>query len=318
MSRARSELPRELGREFSVGEAARSGVRVGRLRGDDLERPFHGVRQVRLDEAAASDPFEQRRRDARAAATAYARRMRDAEFFSHETAALLWGAPLPLSENDGIHVSVHKPAAAPRARGVVGHRVSAALVTVGTVDGLRLGSPASTWASLGHLGVFDLVAIGDFFVRAWRREGYFRVNSGMPSLATIPQLEAAASAGRRTGAANLARALPLIREDSWSRPESLTRCHLLGAGLPEPVLNRDYFGDGGHLGCIDLSYPEFKIAIEYQSQLHASDYIRDIERIERLRKQGWIVIQVTAPLLADPGELVRRVRTALVSRGWRG
>lgn len=246
--------------------------------------------------------------------------MRPSEFFSHETAALLWGAPLPLARDSGIHVAVHLPNAQPRATGVIGHRLGPSLATAVEHGGFRLASPASTWVLLGRsLSVDDLVALGDYFVRVWRREGYFRVNKGMPPLTTIAQLQAALAAGRRTGVGNLTAALPLVREDSWSRAESITRCHLVRAGLPEPVLNRDYFGgDGIHLGCIDLSYPEFKVAIEYQSRLHGAEYIRDIERIERLRAEGWIVIQVTAVLLDSPADLDRRVRQALVSRGWRG
>lgn len=317
--RGNADLPGGLGPAFAVAEARRRGVGEGRLRGADLERPFHGVRLARTDQAPSGDPFERRRRNAEVQARAYSPRMRSVEFFSHETAALLWGAPLPLATDHGIHVSVHDPAAAPRAQGVLGHRMRFGLASVVSNEGLRSASPASTWAMLGHLALFDLVAVGDYFVRVWRSEGYFRVNGGMPSLATIAQLGLAAAAGRRAGAAQLRLALPLIREDSWSRNESLTRCHLVGAGLPEPVLNRDYFDDYGvHLGCLDLSYPEYRIAIEYQGRQHASQYARDVERIERLRAQGWIVIQVTAPLLGDPVELVRRVRSALVSRGWRG
>lgn len=320
MSRGSQPLPGGLGREFAVDDALRAGVGVGRLRGDDLERPFHGVRRIRSTEPASADPFERRRLETVRLAQAYVTRMRPSEFFSHETAALLWGAPLPLARDSGIHVAVHLPNAQPRATGVIGHRLGPSLVTVAEHEGFRLASPASTWVLLGRsLGVDDLVALGDYFVRVWRREGYFRVNKGMPPLTTITQLRAALEAGRRTGVENLAAALPLVREDSWSRAESLTRCQLVRAGLPEPVLNRDYFGgDGIHLGCIDLSYPEFKVAIEYQSRLHGAEYIRDIERIERLRADGWIVIQVTAVLLDRPADLDRRVRQALVSRGWRG
>jgi hypothetical protein len=297
------------------------GVGRGRLRGSDLERPFHGVRRVPSSLEPVSDPFERRRQGTLSLVRAYAGRMRPTEFFSHETAALIWGAPLPLplSTDDAIHVSVRHPGIAPRARGAVGHSLSGDLVTVSTVDGLRVASPASTWAMLGRLGVFDLVALGDFFVREWRAEGYFRVNAGMPPLTTTAQLEAALNAGRRTGVARLRTALPLIRQDAWSRPESITRCHLVTAGLPEPVLNRDYFDRyGEHLGCLDLSYPEYRVAIEYQGQHHGARYARDIERVERLRAAGWIVIQVTARLLENPGELVHRVRLALASRGWRG
>ncbi|MET0844279.1 MAG: hypothetical protein ABWY23_10525 [Mycetocola sp.] len=216
-------------------------------------------------------------------------------------------------------MAVHVTNAEPRAVGVLGHRLSPALVTVVSRGGIRVASPASTWAMLGHLHTFDLVAIGDYLTREWRREGYFRANQGMPPLTTRAQLAAALAAGRRTGGVRLRAALALIREDSWSRPESLTRCHLVVGGLPEPVLNRDFFDEHGvHLGCLDLSYPAYKVAVEYQGELHGARYVKDIERLERLRAHGWIVIQVTSELLDNPVELVRRVRAALLGRGWRG
>ncbi|WP_091184480.1 DUF559 domain-containing protein [Paramicrobacterium humi] len=92
------------------------------------------------------------------------------------------------------------------------------------------------------------------------------------------------------------------------------------AELPEPVLNYDVTDNAGRfLACIDLAYPDAKIAIEYMGQHHGKQYARDVERVERLRAAGWIVIQVSSTLLfTTPNELVARVRTALLSRGWKG
>lgn len=247
--------------------------------------------------------------------------MSNAEFFSHETAALIWGAPLPASCFGDPHVGVLFPGRAPRSRGIVGHVIRPELVRVVTRDGLRVSSPASTWAALGNLELYDLIAVGDYFVRVHRREGYFRVNAGKPAFATIEQLRAALDAGRRAGAGSLRAALPRIRTDSWSRTESWTRSILVDAGLPEPVLNADYFDEAGiFLGCVDLSYPEFKIAIEYEGTHHldASRFAKDIDRIDRLVENGWRVVRVSSRLVfVEQAELVRRVRAALSSRGWK-
>jgi len=319
------ELPGKLGDAFSVQEARRSGVTDGRLRGRDLTRPFHSVRSRpggRPDPRA--DAYEARRLDALQQAKAYAKRMRPTEFFSHETAALIWDAPLPLPLADATmdvapHVSTFRGDAMPRARGVHGHRVNAQLARVVTHDGLRVTAPASTWAMLGHLQLYDLVAVGDYFARVWREEGYYRVNPGMPPLASLDDLAETVRAGRRVGVRQLRHALPLIRTDSWSRTESWTRLVIVQAGLPEPQLNCDFFDKyGAHLACIDLAYPEYKVAVEYMGQFHGAQYARDVERIERLRAAGWTVIQVTSELLfTKPGELVQRVRAALSERGWR-
>ncbi len=124
---------------------------------------------------------------------------------------------------------------------------------------------------------------------------------------------------RWRGGSRLAEALQLIREDSWSPAESHTRVVIVRGGLPEPELNVDLTAANGEfLACVDLAYLDFKIAIEYQSALHARQYAKDVERIERLRAHGWWVIQVTSALLREPERLVTRVSEALFERVWRG
>jgi hypothetical protein len=319
--RGYGELPDDLGASFSVREARKSGVTAGRLRGRDLSRPFHGVRAV-ADESHTwdGDRYEGQRAEALNRARAYTHRMGDGEFFSHETAALIWGAPLPILSNLDPHVSVFSVNSAPRARGMHGHRVSAELAGVVIHEGFFVTTPAFTWAMLGHLELYDLVAVGDYFARVWRREGYYRVNAGAPPLARFSDLDAALLAGRRPGVRALRRARPLIRTDSWSRTETWTRLTIVHGGLPEPVLNVDQYDEyGAHLACIDLAYPDYKVAVEYLGQFHGAQFAQDIERVEGLRAAGWIVIQVSSSLLfGNPAELVRRVRNALTSRGWRG
>lgn len=319
--REHSELPEHLGRFFSTHTAKSSGVKAGRLRSSDLERPFHGVRRLTEPGPEPSDAFEEHARQLLDRAHAYAQRMRDCEFFSHATAAAIWGAPLPASDSLELHVSVYPPAGMPRTRGIIGHRVAPALASTMTRDGLRVTSPASTWAMLGDLELYDLVAVGDYFVRLFRDEGYFRMNAGMPPLTTPEKLVAAISVGRRRGARALRDALSRIRTDSWSPMETRTRLILVDAGLPEPTLNGDVYDDfDGFLGCLDLAYPEFKVAIEYQGSGHRTSrtFANDIERLERLTASGWRVIQVTSRLIfGEPEELVRRVRAALLERGWR-
>ena len=93
--------------------------------------------------------------------------MKPGQFFSHLTAAELYGFPLPIALlNRGVlHVSALAPAYPPRARGIVGHR----LVRAGAPlekRGLRAMPPAETWAQLGTTLDHDrLVMAGDFLVR---------------------------------------------------------------------------------------------------------------------------------------------------------
>ncbi|WP_029151115.1 hypothetical protein [Microbacterium indicum] len=211
-----------------------------------------------------------------AAARAYAPLLRPDQFFSHTTAAAIWGAPVHLAD-ERIHVSVFGDRSLPRAAGVFGHRSSPVLTTTRDITGLRVSSPASTWASLDALSVIELVQIGDHLCRVWRR-GRGRPHAGRAPIATPEELRRALDAGRHLGASRLREALGLIRLDSWSPRESRTR-----------------------------------VELEYQGEMHASSYAADIERIERLRAHGWEMIQATKA--TGSGDLARRVRIALLARG---
>lgn len=317
----RTELPEELGGEFSAALARRHGVSRSRLRSDDLRSPFFGVRiaaDVTFD-TDTEDPYERQRLARIARAREYAPRLHQGHFFSHQTAAAIWGGPLPIEHaEDGRiaddlspHVCALGPLAEPRTSGVIGHRTRSSFAAIVEHDGLRVSSPAATWASLGSLSLHDLIALGDYFCRQWR-QGHGRPTPGRAPLATTADLRTMLEVGRRFGADKLRAALPRIREDSWSPRESLVRCLLMDAGLPEPMLNVDVHDDFGRfLGCVDMAYGEEKVAVEYLGMLHSATWATDVERIAALRAAGWFVIEVTAPLLRRPEVLVRRVAAAL-------
>jgi hypothetical protein len=311
------DLPTELGPHFLVGAARRAGVPSGRLRRADLVAQFHGTRTI----ADATEPAEDRlgkklgdaEREHLWRAAAVAAGMGRHQFFTHITAAIAWGLPLPISvvRDADVHVGVLSPARSPRMRGVRGHQVPPHLTSIrrDSHTGLLLASPATTWAMLGAVLVDrdDIVAAGDAAVRVWR------VAEPLTSMA---QLGAAVDAGRRIGVGRLREALPLIRTRSASRPETRLRLLLLAAGLPEPELNANAFEGGRYLGCIDLSYSSLRIAIEYEGEHHLLDpeqWARDIQRYERLAAAGWTVIRVTkSDLFGAPAEVVARVRRAML------
>ncbi|MGB4136302.1 MAG: DUF559 domain-containing protein [Microbacterium sp.] len=320
-----SELPAGLDETFSTELARRHGVSRSRLRSRDLRAPFPGVR-ISADVSFtvdAEDPYGRQRQQRVIRAREYAPRLHTGHFFSHQTAASIWGGPLPLelsgagepTDDPALHVCAYGPVAQPRTAGVVGHRTRSVMTSMREHDGLRVSSPAATWASLGgDLSLWDLVALGDYFCRVWR-PGHGRRDVGRPALATRDELRDTVEAGRRRGAAKLRESLDLIREDSWSPRETAVRLILLRSGLPEPQLNLDVHDDDGRfLGCVDLAYPEHKVAIEYHGMLHGRTWAADVERTAALRAAGWTVIEVTSPLLRRPDELARRVAAALRTR----
>ncbi len=310
----RRELPADLPATFTTREAYAAGVRRSRLRAADLVRPFAGVytRTDAVGSGATRDPVR--------LAQQYAAGMPSDEFFSHATAAVIWGLPLPRSvamheavrmRDAVVHVSVLRPRNAPRGRGVHGHQVDARLVSVVEHEsGLRVTSPASTWAQLGAvLGLADLVAVGDALVRPARRP------DDRPQLATPAQLEAAVDAGRRPGVRLLRAALPLVRPRVDSRTETLLRLAIGDAGLPEPVTGFAVAVGTTIVAQVDLAYPRERVAIEYEGEHHLTDpdqWARDIRRYERLADAGWRVIRVTKDdLFRHRPTLIRRIRAAL-------
>lgn len=312
-----ARIPDALDDVFSVRRAREEGVGRGRLRGRDLERPFKGVRRIRVAEREPEDAAASARTETTELVRAYAARMRPDEFFSHETAVVIWQGPVPArSALRTLQVGVHDNAPLPRAAGVHGRRLRSGMTHVTThPSGVRVSSPASTWAMLGAWSVPDLVALGDHFCRQWR-SGHGRPNAGRAPLATREDLAAALAAGRRVGADRLREALALVRCDSWSPRESACRVLLIRHGLPEPALNHDVRDERGvFVACVDLAYPRARVAVEYHGAQHHETYAADVERVERLRTAGWEVIQVTSALFARPDVLVARVAAALRRRG---
>lgn len=333
--RAPAPLPRELGEQFSVGTAVDAGVSRGRLRRSDLDAPFHGVRarQTTLPDVDV-DPFTRQLAERRIQAHRYAPRLRADQFFSHESAVAIWGGPLPLvrasrDTADGdrtdraappvpidgrmldVHVSTLGLGPLVRAAGVTAHRAKPSAVGLRLVRGFTVASPATTWAQMGGLSLIDLVALGDYFCRVWR-DGPGRPNAGTPAHTDVERLRETLSSNRWHGIRKLRQAVDLIREDSWSARESQVRCQLVIAGLPEPTLNHDVYDEYGRfIACVDLAYPDRKIAIEYHGVLHSSQYAADVERVAALRAAGWTVIEVTSALYATPDRLIERVRRAL-------
>jgi very-short-patch-repair endonuclease len=163
-----------------------------------------------------------------------------------------------------------------------------------------------TWLDLAaFLTLEDLVAVADAALRR--------------SLVTVEQLETAvASWSRRPGVARLRAAVPLVEPATDSPMETRLRLLLVLGGLPVPVVNRDVVVDGSWLARPDLSYPELRIAIEYDGDHHRVDrrqWQSDIFRRRLLEDAGWIVLVFTAnDVLKFGHETVRRVRSAVSAR----
>ncbi|WP_431247439.1 endonuclease domain-containing protein [Leifsonia xyli] len=257
---------------FTTSAAQLAGVSRSRLRRDDLVAPFHGVRQL---SATPPTTVEERCR-------AYAEVMPRDAFFSHTTAAELYDLPVPLSERGRIHVAVPRRGRAPRAAGVVGHRVTIEQDEVRRLRGLPVPPPAEVFCELAAtLGHDALVCAGDAILR--RQE----------PLATLEQLRAAVrEADGRPGIRVLRTALSSVRPRTDSPMETTLRLALVRAGLPEPEVNRRIDLGSGREAYLDLSYPDMRVAVEYDGDHHRTDdrqFHRDGDRLWQIESQGWRV-----------------------------
>jgi very-short-patch-repair endonuclease len=67
-----------------------------------------------------------------------------------------------------------------------------------------------------------------------------------------------------------------------------------------------------------MGWENLMIAAEYDGDQHRKDrtqYVKDMRVLRKLGRMGWIVIRVIKEDRDD--EVVRRVHTALTSRGWK-
>lgn len=117
------------------------------------------------------------------------------------------------------------------------------------------------------------------------------------------------------GVSRLRAALPLIDGGAESPQESRLRLILLRGGLPRPE-TQIAFPDLRIR--VDMGWRQWKVAVEYDGVQHWSDARQrawDIERIALLEAAGWVVVRVSAAMLARPDLIVERVRAKLRAAG---
>lgn len=297
---------------FTVARALEDGIGRGTLDGPRFERPFHGVRQLKEQEAksdAAMRPrngIELRAYKKRCAQLAV--RMGADDFFSHSSALVLWGAPAPRDWDQAIHVSGIRPRNPIRTRGVVSHRLARREAAVAVRGGLRVETPARAWVQASaQLSDIDLIAAADFLVARRRR------------LVTVEELRGEAARMRRP---RLERLIDRVRDGAESAKETELRIRLVDGGLPEPDLAHELFTSSGtFVARLDQVYLRYRVAVEYDGRQHAEDvgqFARDADRWRAIGDEGWHLVRIlNHHLEPDPMVAVDIVRRALIRAGWR-
>lgn len=121
-------------------------------------------------------------------------------------------------------------------------------------------------------------------------------------------------AAKRRGC-RLARVVVDLADAASESPmETRLRLLIVDARLPRPRVNRPVMDGRRTVARPDLSYPEWKIAIEYDGADHADSprRARDEERRFELRARGWTVLTFTShEVLVTPEVVVARVRAEI-------
>jgi hypothetical protein len=291
---ARSPLPPEIAtRPFRSAEASEFGVSRSRLRSSDL---YPGVRGTRW---AVQEPNLTERCRLRAQRLPCA-------IFSHTTAALLLGIPLPVSwaRDPRIQVSVPAPRRAPHAANLIGHSPQLTDQDWMTLpSGLHLTRPHRTWLDLAqYLTLEDLVAAGDAVI-----------NRGAP-LASVSDLHAALRSRKsRRGVRHLRDALALLSDAAESPQESRLRVILHNAQMGELRINHavtNRFGE--FVARTDIEVVDSGVVLEYMGDYHRTtpeQWRADMTRRSRIEAAtGKRVMEINADDLRNPAELVARIR----------
>ena len=124
-------------------------------------------------------------------------------------------------------------------------------------------------------------------------------------------------AGAR-GVRRLRELLPLVDRGAASPKESWLRLLLIDAGRSVPSTQIPVQDNRGLIAMLDLGWEEFKVAAEYDGDLHRTDrrrYVWVQKRSRLVAGLGWKVVRVINE--DNPADVVARVRDALTSRGWR-
>ncbi|MDO5634618.1 MAG: DUF559 domain-containing protein [Micrococcus sp.] len=243
---------------------------------------------------------------------------------SHVTAALFYGLPLPRrlrrEAAQRVHVTVHRTRRAWSSEQplVASHRLLLPEDHIHLVRGVQVTTPARTWRDLASQFLpheyADFVAAGDYLVQPPYRSG-----TREEPWCSVADLHSVVGQGPRFVGGPLARhALEDVRVGADSAMETLTRLTLVGAGLPEPLLQ--YRADEHDPECLpaDMAYPQWRIVIEYDGGTHRSpeQYERDAARDRWYAERGWLVLRVNKKdASSEFRELIAAVRRRAAAVG---
>lgn len=300
---------------FTIDEGRLLGLSQGRTRAKDLHVPSRGIRVpsgVEQSLLARARPYT---------------RLGTADTVSHFSAAEIHAFKLPAAvagprapESTRLLHLTRTGSAAPRRRGVVGHRARLDTSEVVVLQGVPVTSIPRTMLDLagtGTLRLEDIVVIADDLICQHSRYMH-------PRTARLPLEDLVRFVQQKRPVAGLVllrKALDLARNGVDSPPETRLRLLFGRSGLPAFEPNHAVLDLQGRPLWVDLACPEYRLAVEYDGGHHLTPAQQhaDAVRNERTADAGWrqLVLNVFDVRNGEDWVLVR-VRQALRAQGWSG
>ena len=113
------------------------------------------------------------------------------------------------------------------------------------------------------------------------------------------------------------RVLDLVDGRAESPQESRLRAQLVLAGLPPPEVQFRILHEGKFVARVDLAWPAWRIAIEYDGLWHVGSRPRmrlDRKRLNALFRAKWHIIHVTVDMLREFKTLLAEIRSVIRER----
>ncbi|MFV2022204.1 DUF559 domain-containing protein [Micromonospora sp. LOL_023] len=235
------------------------------------------------------------------------------------SAAYLWGVDL-LPRRSPVHVTLPRSARpTPQPRIAVSHIALDPTDTV-SFSGMPLTTEVRTAFDLGRLlPRADALAALDAMLRhrLVRREALSHYLAGHTGARGAPQLRELVALAEPLAESPMESRLRLLLHDAGlPRPTAQYEVRVLPQrALPRPAARGA--SRGRFVARVDLAYPQWRIAMEYEGDHHRErgTFRRDVSRYNALRAAGWLVLRFTADhVLRQNRQLVQEVRQAIAER----
>lgn len=297
---------------------------------DDSQRGLITSSKQAAPSASMTENLAQRKRDITKRCTEAAQRAGKPLLFGMTTSLLLQAVPLPAECNLDL-TALHTVASSHRKRlrgapQVIPH----VWKPLNLAHNIRVNKHVyaldlvHTWAQLAmHCSLDSLIVLGDAIVTATARKQSLAQDRSPEEILQDMACQIAELPKFNAKSVCLT-ALTFMAARVDSPKESEARITITKYGIPKPVTNYVVPGltfSNGAAITLDMAWPEFRVAIEYDGDHHRTDktqWRRDQEKREKLRHHDWTVIIATGADLADEpsrAEFAYRVARQLALRG---